>query len=84
MKNSGHKVTIYSYHEDNTVTVNVTGEYNAVVFERHVFGIKPDDLEECDFPDDNEPLGTAITDPNDVKDFIEKTRSVIMKAKNSK
>jgi hypothetical protein len=39
--------------------VDVTGEYNLVAFERRVFGIKPEDLEECDLPGLHEPLGSA-------------------------
>ena len=54
----GHRVTLYSFgeHEDGSVTlsVNVTGEFNCVMFERRVFGIKPEDLEECDLPDEGE------------------------------
>ena len=48
LKNSGHRVTIYSYLENNTMTVNVSNDYNNVAFERRVFGIKPNNLEECD------------------------------------
>lgn len=69
LKTSGHRVTLYSYAEDGTVTVNVTGEYNAVTFERQVFGIKPEDLEECDLPEPGELLGTMLTDPKDVEAF---------------
>ena len=59
MKSTGHRVTMYSYSENGTVTVNVTGDYNVVVFERQVFGISPDDLEECDLPAPGEFLGHA-------------------------
>lgn len=49
LKTSDHKVTIYSYSENETMTVTVTMEYNPlIVFERQIFGIKPEDLEECD------------------------------------
>jgi hypothetical protein len=57
MKSSGHRVTIYSYAEDGTVTVDVTGQYNVVTFSRRVFGVKPDDLTECDGPALGEPTG---------------------------
>ena len=50
LKSSGHRVTLYSYSEDGTMTVNVTGEFNFVAFDRRVFGIKPDDLEPCELP----------------------------------
>jgi hypothetical protein len=49
LKTTGQKVTIYSYSENETVTVDVMEEYNpGVLLERRVFGINPDDLEECD------------------------------------
>ena len=60
IKPSGHRATMVSYCEDGTVTVAVTGRYNAVLFERNVFGIKPSDLEECEVPSDDEILSSAI------------------------
>lgn len=55
MKSTKHIVTIYSYseHEDGTVTltVSVSLKFNRVLaFERNVFGVKPEDLEECALP----------------------------------
>ena len=41
---SGQRVTIVSYSEDGSVTVNVSGLF----LDREVFGIDPNDLEECD------------------------------------
>lgn len=70
MKSTGHRVTLYSYSEDGTVTVDVTGEYNAVVMERRVFGISPDDLEECEMPGSGETTGTLLTEPEEVNAFI--------------
>jgi hypothetical protein len=61
LKSSGHRGTIHSYSEDGTVTIEVTGAYNLVIFERCVFGIKPEDLEECDLPTPDEPLGVLLT-----------------------
>lgn len=55
---SGHRVTIYSYSEGRTVTVNVSGKYNFVAFERRVFGIPIDELVECELPTPDETLGT--------------------------
>lgn len=75
LKTSGHCVTIYSYSEDNTVTVDVSGEYNWVAFERRVFGISPENLEECDLPGDDELLGTGLTEENDIGQFIELLRN---------
>lgn len=59
LKPTGQRVTIYSYSEDGTVTVNVTGEYNLTMFDTQVFGINPDDLEPCELPDG--PTGTLMT-----------------------
>lgn len=64
------RVTLYSYSEDGTVTVNVTGEYNRVFFNRRVFGIKPDDLEECDLPEPGESLGSILDMSNDISNDI--------------
>ncbi len=81
LKQSGHRVTILSYSEDRTVTVAVTGEYNAIAFDRQVFGIKPEDLEECDLPAPDERVGTAITDPQDVDAYIKATRPAVAAAR---
>lgn len=74
LKTTGHRVTIMSYSEDRTVTVAVTGQYNAVRFDRRVFGIKPEDLEECDLPGPDEKVGTAITDPQAIEAHIDAMR----------
>lgn len=60
MKSTGNRVTLVSYGEDGTVRVAVTGEYNAVIFEREVFGVDANDLEECDMPAPDEPVGTMF------------------------
>lgn len=60
MKSSGHRVTIYSYLENNTMSVVVSGDYNLVSFERRVFGVPPEDLEECDLPEEGERLGVIL------------------------
>ena len=61
MKSTGQRVTIIAYAEDGTVRVLVSGDYNAVLFEREVFGVHLENLEECDLPDRNERLGTLLT-----------------------
>ena len=66
MKSTEHRVTILSFQEgvesgEVTLTVAVSGEYNYVLFERRVFGISPDDLEECELPLPGEVLGTQMT-----------------------
>jgi len=75
LKTTGNRVTIYSYSEDDTLTVEVSGEYNAVMFERRVFGIKPEDLEECDLPDENESLGAVLTEQEDINNFIQSVKT---------
>lgn len=57
--NSGHRVTIYSYMEDGTVVVNVTGEFNRVLFSRHVAGIPASELVECALPLRGEDVGDS-------------------------
>lgn len=74
LKTNGHRVTIESYSEDGTMTVNVTGEYNRVIFDRSVFGIKPEDLEECDLPGEDEDNGAMLTDDNSISAFIDMTK----------
>ena len=63
LKGSGHRVFITKFDEredgEVTLSVGVTGEFNAVLSERQVFGVPIDDLEECDLPDNDEILGNA-------------------------
>lgn len=55
LKTTGQKVTLYSFSENGTVTVNITSKFNkgiqqlGALFDRRVFGINPADLEECDW-----------------------------------
>ena len=70
LKTSGHRVTLASFDEPidgspPTLRVNVSGEFNAVAFERSVFGIKAEDLEECDLPAPGTPVGSLDLDPHD-------------------
>lgn len=74
LRTTGHRCTIHGYSEDGTVTVTVSGEFNAIVFARRVFGIKPEDLTECDLPDAREPLGAALTERYDIDAFIKRCR----------
>lgn len=64
-KPSGHRVTVLSFDEriDGTVTLTVlvSGQYNAVLFERNVFGVRPDDLESADVPHPDERTGAVLT-----------------------
>lgn len=63
MKSTGHCVSVHSLSEGPpvTLTVNVTADYNLVLFERQVFGIDPADLEPCDLPSPEDVTGAAMT-----------------------
>ena len=77
---TGQRVTLVSYSENGTVTVAVTGGYNAVTFDRQVFGINPDDLTECDLPGEDEWLGTLLTEAADVDEFIDVIRPSVLES----
>ncbi len=84
LRDSNQKVTIVSYSEDGTLTVDISGEYNWVTFARQVFGIKPEDLEECDLPETSELVGTLLTEEKDVEKFIDKVRPSILATRKEK
>lgn len=68
-KSSSHRVTIVSFDQPKdesqpvTLKVHVSRDFNLVAFERTVFGILPEDLEECELPGQDELLGSANLDP---------------------
>ena len=62
LKTTQQRCTLYSYSEDGTVTVNITGDHNLIPFSRQVFGINPNDLEECELPGKDEPVGEMFTE----------------------
>jgi hypothetical protein len=70
LMNNKHRVFIKFYSEDGTVAVGITGEYNAVMFDRTVFDVNPDDLKETAPPSDDEPLGTVFTEKKDVDSYL--------------
>ena len=74
LKTTGQRVYILSFSEpglDGKVTcrVGVSGEFNLLTFERDVFGIDPDDLEECDLPGPDEQLGSLDLPIDIVKSY---------------
>ncbi len=73
------RVIIYSYNEDGTLTVIVSGDYNYVTFEYKVFGVKQDNLEECELPSTDEPLGVRLTGKKDIDAFINVIRPHVLK-----
>lgn len=51
LKTTGQRVLISEYYEDGTVVVSVLQKFNRgyMPLDKAVFGIKPEDLEECDW-----------------------------------
>lgn len=80
LEDTGQRVTISGYSEDGTVKVIVEGRYNAVMFDRQVFGIPLSALTECELPEVGEPVGTALTHPLDVQIFVDATRPLVLNA----
>lgn len=78
IKSTGQRVCIVSYNEGGTVRVVVSGKYNLVPFETSVFGIYPEDLEECELPLPGEPLGVMLTAKEDIEAEIARRRTFIM------
>lgn len=75
LKDSGHRVTLYSVDEPEdgsppTLKVDVLGRFNLLAFDRRVFGVSPSDLEECDLPGDDEPIG-AVLDLAEVSEALD-------------
>jgi len=70
----GHRVTIESYHDDGTVSVDVSGEFNLVTFERYVFGVNPAELVECDLPDADELVGALLRDRTQIEAYLASMR----------
>ncbi len=76
MKSTGQRCTIAAIAEDGTVRVDVTGEFNLIMFGRSVFGIDPNDLEVCDPPGDDEPVGEMMSQ-KDVEDNRDVLRCMV-------
>lgn len=76
MRTTGQRVTIRSFADDGTVSVAVTGQFNAVLHDAEVFGVNPDDLEECDLPGPDEVLGAAMT-TEEVEENLDEMRVLV-------
>jgi hypothetical protein len=78
-RDSGSKlrVFIYSYSENGTVTVIVSGRYNFVCFERKVFGVDPEALEECEMPGVDEKVGVMFTGPEEINLLNKRFRKLL-------
>ena len=71
-KPTSHRATIASYYLDGTLSLNITGQYNRILFSRKVFSVNPENIEECDLPSEGEDLGdTAKEAGYSEKDIIE-------------
>jgi hypothetical protein len=70
IKESGHRGHIVEYNENGTVTIAVSGEFNAVIFDRNVFGVNPENIEECELPTEDERVGTMLTEKSDIDEFV--------------
>lgn len=70
IKDTGHRVFVRGYDEDGTLIMHVGSEFNRITFAHDMSGVPPEDLEECDFPPDDEPVGALLTDENDIKEYL--------------
>lgn len=80
MQDTGQRVTTLAFADDGTIRVLVSGEYNFLVFERQVYGIDPNNLEECDLPLPNERLGVILTTDEELDSYIGDIKSGKSKA----
>ena len=78
MKPPGQRVTLVSYSENGTVTVDVSAQWNVVTFERQVFGVDPATLEECDLPADDEPTGAVLTAEGEIRAYCDVLRADLL------
>jgi hypothetical protein len=76
LKTTGHRVTVHSFGDDATITVIVSGRWNKVAFERQVFGIQADELEDCELPGPGEPLGAVMTS-EEAKDNLDELKVMV-------
>lgn len=72
LKTTGQRVTVYSYSEDGTVTVDVDAAFNLCLFPARVFGIDPNDLSPCDLPGASDAVGALLSDAD-----VEANRDVL-------
>lgn len=76
LKMTGHRVTVHAFGDDATMTVIVSGRWNNLAFERQVFGIEADQLEDCELPEPGEKLGSTMTQ-EEAKENIDALRVMI-------
>ena len=79
LKTTDQRVTLVGFHESEddkkvTLMVDVSGDFNFVIQERVVFGVDPDDLEECDLPSEGEILGNCDLSQEEVDRILAEAR----------
>jgi hypothetical protein len=80
------RVTICGFNSDPktekvTVQVNVTGQFNLVMFDKTVFGVDPNDLTPADLPAPDEPLGAVLKGEKEIEEYIELVRPAVLAAR---
>ncbi len=83
LKDTHQRVYPSSYNEDGTLCVVVDARFNFVMFERNVFGIKPEDLQECELPSKDEMTGSLCNTEDEVEAVIDVIKTTA-KAKGTK
>jgi hypothetical protein len=81
IKKSGDRGTIASYSENGTMTLIVDGTYCRVLFGKNVFGLHPDDIEECDLPGPDEQLGDFASESEENRRYVDEEFIPAMRAK---
>ena len=76
LKSTGQRVFVISYAENGTVSVAYSGKYNLVDFEQQIFGILPEELEECELPLPDEKVGVICDTPEKVEAEIARVREI--------
>jgi hypothetical protein len=82
IRQTGQRVVVASFdvETDDSVTLKVLvpAEFNHAPFETCVFGIRPDDLEPCELPGPDEPVGATLTDPAEIEAYIDLIRPSVL------
>lgn len=71
IKKSGDRGKISAYNEDGTITLAVDGTFCWVMFAKNVFGLHPDDIEECDLPGPDEKLGDFSAESEENRAYVD-------------
>ena len=58
------RVFVTSYEEDGTVSVQISHEFNPLTIDYGVFGVHPQELNECELPTQDELYGSQFKPMN--------------------